>query len=91
MIQLTPAQERALDRHAQALNTTPEDALNSLLYAPTKPRPWSPAEDRLILNTRNSPADIQRLLPHRTTHAISVRRTRLLQARPTPTPEPEES
>ncbi len=92
---LTPAQETALQRHAAALDTTPEDALSQLLYAPPRRRPWTPAEDRLIRNPANAPADIQRQLPHRTVHAISVRRTRLLAQRADgdacPAPSLEES
>jgi hypothetical protein len=78
VITLDSSQEAALQRRATSLGTTPEDALNQLLYSPIPPRRWTDEEDSYVRNMRNSPRAIQAKFPHRTTHAISVRRNRLL-------------
>jgi hypothetical protein len=83
---LSEAQDAALQRQADARGTTPDDYLNSVLYAPLPKRSWTQEEDSYILNPANTPRAIAARFPHRSPHAISVRRTYLRQRMSAPDP-----
>jgi hypothetical protein len=82
--QMSLAQTVALHRRAEQAGMLPEDMLNEFLYSTPARRGWSAQEDAYILNPANSPRSLAAMLPGRTAHAISVRRSRLRAAPPAP-------
>lgn len=81
---LTRDQYRKLTKHAAALDTTPEDALNTLLDLPPLSgnpvrKPWEPWELELLANPANSPRTLARRTG-RTRASISNKRHKILRS-----------
>lgn len=81
---LTRDQYRRLIQHAAALDTTPEEALNTLLGLPLltpakHTRPWTAEELALLANPANTPRTLA-LRTGRTRSAISNKRHKMMKA-----------